>query len=68
MGSLYDNMIYEVMQRDGYCRGCDAILRRNKDFAIKMYSHRNRGQNILLCSLCVTKAFNCVQDIEGSDG
>lgn len=55
-------MIYEKMQRDGFCRGCDKVLKRGEDLALKMYSPRNRGQSILLCDTCVWKMSNLIHD------
>ena len=55
-------MIYETMQRDGFCRGCDTALYRNVDMAIKFYSHRNRGQSILLCTDCVRKMSSIIDN------
>lgn len=46
-------MEYSLMQRNGYCRGCDKEMVKDEDMAIKMYSHRNRGQHIILCDGCV---------------
>ena len=51
---------YEVMQRNGYCRGCDIGLIKEKDKAIKFHTYRNTGQHILLCPECVCKMFSLV--------
>jgi len=52
------DVIVELMQRDGFCRSCDKELKRNVDPAIKFYSYRGRGMNILLCLDCVDKIHN----------
>jgi RNase P subunit RPR2 len=49
---------YEVMKGNGFCRGCDKLLERGKDWAVKTYSWRGRGQSILLCSSCVTVMYH----------
>jgi RNase P subunit RPR2 len=50
------------MKNDGFCRGCDKPLKRNEDMALKMYSHRNRGQHIILCPKCVEDAYRMMVD------
>lgn len=54
--------VYEKMQRDGFCRCCDTLLKRGEDSAIKLYSFRNRGQSIVLCSPCIDKMKNLTKD------
>lgn len=57
-------MRYELIERDGFCRGCDKKMRRNIDVVVKFYSRRNRGQNIILCKECVEKMYNLVKGEE----
>lgn len=45
--------VYELMGGTGYCRSCDTKLKRNVDYAVKLYSFRNTGQHIILCKKCV---------------
>lgn len=53
-------MEYTLMQRDGFCRGCDKQLNAGTDKAVKFYSHRNRGQNIIICGDCVELMYEVV--------
>jgi len=64
-GSL---MVYEMMQRTGHCRGCDKMLVRGTDKAVKFYSFRNRGQNILICSACVAKMRELIMQDKYDEG
>ena len=43
------------IKRDGFCRGCDKELIRDKDEVIYTYSFRNRGQSIIFCMDCAKK-------------
>lgn len=49
------SLILEPMKRDGYCRLCDSLLQKEDKVAVKFYSHRNKGQSILLCIPCSVK-------------
>jgi len=59
---MSNKLEYTLMQRDGYCRGCDKLMQRNSEKAIKTYSIRNRGQHILLCKECVKDMYNLTQE------
>ena len=52
---------YEIMKGTGACRGCDKTLTRGVDMAIKTYSPRNRGQNILFCEDCVKEMNSLIE-------
>lgn len=46
-------MEYRQAMRTCHCRGCDKEIKPKTEKIIYMYSHRNRGQNIILCEDCV---------------
>lgn len=60
-------MHYETMSRDGFCRGCDTKMVRGQNKAIKFYSHRNRGQNIIICPECVKEMMDLVVEGESDE-
>ena len=45
-------------ERDCFCRGCDKKILKNTEPIIYTYSHRNRGQNIIICHDCL---IDCVE-------
>ena len=50
-----ENIDYRLAKQNSFCRVCDKTNRRGKDMVIYIYSHRNRGQNILICEDCARK-------------
>ena len=60
-------MIYRKAQRNCRCRGCDRLLEKDVDYGIFMFSIRNRGQNIMLCTDCVDKMYEMVQEGQHED-
>lgn len=51
---------YRIAKRDSFCRVCDKVNKRDEDMVVYVYSHRNRGQSILLCKKCVKDMYNTV--------
>ena len=58
---MLDTLECEIMKRDGFCRLCDKKLKSGIDEAVKFYSIRNRGQNIIICLECVVRIKNATE-------
>lgn len=43
------------IQRNGWCRGCDKKLVKDKDIIFHTYSSCNQGMNIIFCMDCLDK-------------
>lgn len=50
-------VVYRQLERDGYCRICEEIIERKKDWVVSWYSSCNRGTHIHICPKCVREIY-----------
>jgi len=48
---------YRQLERDGYCRVCEEVIERKKDWVVSWYSTCNQGTHIHICNKCVRSLY-----------